>query len=209
MEPPTARTLVWIDANAAILVRWIDHQASIERLESEVPQHHKASGLVRRQPRYDTGLMSGGYGHPHTTAERHRLEHLARFVDQVAARLPDGDAVHIIGPGTVRDHLERLVREGDMRHRRTRPVTCDASPRLSERQLIARVRDLAGDHPPRRTVGAYRWTGETGGRVSGAPARTPRRVVRKPPDEREEIEAAEATAEATAEAEVGALEAEA
>jgi hypothetical protein len=202
-----SRTLVWIDAREAIVVHWADREVSVERIESEVPEHHKASGLVRRQPHYAADLMSGGYGHPHTSAERHRLEHLARFLDQVAEKVGgDDEALHIIGPGTVREQLERLIREADVRHRRTRTLTCDPARRLTERQLVARARALAGDLPIRRTVGAYRWTGEAATRTSGAAAREPRRVVRKPPDVRAEIEEAEAaaeTAEELAEPEVG------
>jgi hypothetical protein len=190
-----ARTLVWIDTRVARIVRWDGHSASIEQLESEVPDHRKATGMVRRQPRYDAGLMSGGYGHPRTSDDDHRLEHLARFLDSVATRTSDDNPVDIVGPGTVREHLERVVREGDARHHRTRPVSCSAAPRLTDRQLVARVRGLAGDPPRRRTLGAYRWTGPAGTEPSGAPARGPRRVVEKPPDVRSAIEAAMMDAE--------------
>jgi hypothetical protein len=194
-EQPTPRTLVWIDSREAVLVRWNDHQVSIERIESEVPQQHKATGLVRRHPHYAADMMTGGYGHPHSSAERHRHEHLARFLDQVAAKVEDEEPLHIIGPGSVREQLERLVREADTRHHRTRPLTCDPARRLTERQLVSRARTLAGDLPTRRTVGGFRWTGEAARRTSGAATNAPRRVVRKPPDARAEIEAAEAEAE--------------
>jgi hypothetical protein len=192
--------LVWIDAREAILVRWVDHGVSIERIESEVPEHHKTTGLVRRRPHYDRNLMSGGYGHPHTSAERHRLEHLARFLDLVAARLSADDPVHIIGPGPVREHLRQTVGEADARGHRTRALTCEPTRRLTERQLVARIRTLAGDLPRRGTVGAYRWTDAPGERVSGAWRRVPRRAVQKPPDERDRREEETAMKEAEAEA---------
>jgi hypothetical protein len=151
-EPP-ARTLVWIDTREARIVRWDGRQASAERIESEVPDHRKATGLVRRQPRYDAGLTSGGYGHPQPSDDSHRLEHLARFLDQVAARIPDDEPLDILGPGSVREHLERVVRERDTRHQRSRPLTCTASTRLTARQLVARVRSLAGQPPRRRPIG--------------------------------------------------------
>jgi hypothetical protein len=50
MDHETRRpsTLVWIDSREAIIVRWLDGTARLERLESEVPAHHRATGHVRQ-----------------------------------------------------------------------------------------------------------------------------------------------------------------
>jgi hypothetical protein len=162
---------------------WRGGGVTLERLESEVPTHHASTGHVRHDPM----MRHGGGGSPQTAEEPHRLEHLARFMDQVAGRLPAHGAIAIIGPGTVREHLESVVRTADERRRATRPLTCEASTRLTERQLVARLRRLAGDEPRRRTVGAYRWTGEQPHKVSGS-ARPPRRVSQKPSPKIDEVE---------------------
>jgi hypothetical protein len=174
------RTLVWIDAREATIVRWLDGETTVERLESEVPAHRKSTGHVGHEP----SVRHGGGGSPQTAGETHRLEHLARFVDEVAGKLAPADGLTIIGPGTVRDHLERVVRDADEHHHRVRFLASEASPRLTERQLVARVKAIAGDVPRRRTVGAYRWTGEPAERSSGARVTAPGRVVRKPPQDR-------------------------
>jgi hypothetical protein len=62
-------------------------------------------------------------------------------------------------------------------------VTCKASTRLTDRQLVARLRVLAGDEPRAHTVGAYRWSEPAPRRPSGEPLNGPRRVVEKPPRE--------------------------
>jgi hypothetical protein len=160
-KPPLSRTLVWIDTREARIVHWDGSTAEIERIESEVPEHRKATGLVRREPRYDAGLMSGGYGHPRTSDDDHRLEHMARFLDQVASRIPSDKPLDILGPGLVREHFARLIREDDARHRREREPTCAASPRLTDRQLVARIRMLAG---------LPGWAAARPGRASGLPA---------------------------------------
>lgn len=169
-------TLVWIDAREAVIVRWLDGRSRIERLESEVPPHHRATGHVRHDP----AMRHGGGGRPQAAGEPHRLEHLARFVDQVAMRLPPDHDLLILGPGTVRERLRRLVRELDGHLARPRAITCEASPRLTDRQLVARLRDVAGADPRRRTVGAYSWRGSPGPRPSGSILPPPRRVVEKP-----------------------------
>jgi hypothetical protein len=145
-------TLVWIDAREAVIVRWHDDQAQVERVDSEVPAHHRATGHVRHDP----GVRHGGGGPSQTAGEPHRLEHLARFVEQIAHRLPPDEDLLILGPGAVREHLERLVRDIDEHSERSRVVTCEASSRRTDRQLVARLRHLVGAEPRRRTVGAYR-----------------------------------------------------
>lgn len=142
-------TLVWIDSREAVIVRWQDDQAQVERVGSDVPAHHRATGHVRHDP----SIRHGGGGGSQTAGEPNRLEHLARFVGQVAQRLPADEDLLILGPGTVREHLERSVRDADAHQRRSRVITCAASRRLTDGQLVARLRRFDGVEPRRRTVG--------------------------------------------------------
>ena len=102
-------TLVWIDAREAVIVRWQDEEAQLERLDSEVPAHHRSTGHVRHDP----GIRHGGGGAAQTAGEPHRIEHLGRFVEGIADRLGPDDDLLIIGPGTVRERLEHRVRAMD------------------------------------------------------------------------------------------------
>jgi len=171
-----SNTIVWVDARHAVIVRWQDAEAHLERIESDVPAHHRATGHVR----HDAAVRPGG-GMPKTAGEPHRLEHLAQFIDGVAGRLPDDDDLLILGPETVRERLGREVRERDRHHGHDRLVTCEAAPPLTDRQLIARLRHLAGSDAPRQTFGAYRWSEPTPRRESGHLLVEPRRVVEKLP----------------------------
>lgn len=143
-------TLVWIDAREARIVRWVDDAATIERLESDVPSHRKSSGHVRHDPSIRPG---GGGGSAATAGEPRRLEHLARFLDAVAERLPEGD-LELIGPGTTHERLATVMRDADARG--TRQITVAASPPRTDRQLIAELRHLAGHEPRRRTLARTR-----------------------------------------------------
>ena len=106
-------------------------------------------------------------------------------MDQVAGALAtDGDLL-VIGPGTVRERLVRLIRSSDARHHRDRTVTTEAAPRQTEHQLVSRLRRATGAEPRRRSVGAYRWIEPVVARPRGrtrlvVPGR-PRRVFEKPP----------------------------
>lgn len=141
-------TLVWIDAREAVIVRWMDDAPHVERLESDVPAHRKSSGHVRHDPSIRPG---GGGGSAATSGEPRRLEHLARFLDAVAARVPEGD-LELIGPGTVHEHLAQVVRAADVRG--LRHVTTDPSAPLTHRQLVARLRHVVGHEARRRSPGA-------------------------------------------------------
>lgn len=174
-------TLVWIDAREAVIVHWDGDRAEVERMDSEVPAHHRATGHVRHDP----SVRHGGGGAPQTAGEPHRLEHLERFVDQVADRLPPGDDLLILGPGVVHERLEHFVRGADEHLDRARDITCEASSRLTDRQLIARLRRFAGSDPRRRTIGAYRWNSPPAHSASGQEQVRPRRVVEKPPRPRD------------------------
>jgi hypothetical protein len=168
-------TLVWIDTREAVVAHWHAGEIRLERLESTVPAHRRATGHVR----YDPAVGHGGLA-PKDSGDAQRLEHLARFVEQVATRVPSADDVVILGPGNVRDRLLQHVREADRHASRTRVVTCRAAARLTDRQLTARLRHVAGADRERRTAGAYRSTDTTARRASGSPMRAPRRVGPKP-----------------------------
>ena len=178
-EPHVTRssTLVWIDAKGAIIVRLQGDRARTERVASEVPPHHRATGHVRHEP----AIRHGGGGNPQTAGEPHRLEHLKRFVVDVANRLSQEDDLVILGPGTVHERLVRHLAESDGDHGPHRRMAGEVSPRLTDGQLVARLRRFAGVEPRRYTVGAYRWSQPPAHDPSGRAGRTPRRVVDKPP----------------------------
>ena len=138
--------LVWIDANEAILVRWRDEEALVGRVESDVPPRRRST----RHVRYDPTMRHGGGG-PQDADSGHREEHLARFMGAVVEQLGPDEDVLILGPGTVRDRLERTLLERDGHHVR-RTVESHALARRTEPQLIARLRRHLGDEPARRGV---------------------------------------------------------
>jgi hypothetical protein len=142
-----ATTLVWIDSEEAIIVRWED-RATVERVRSDVEGRHRSAGHVRIDPSVRHG---GGRASP-DSMERARREHLRSFLEEVAEHVPPSDDVMVVGPGMVRERLERGIRAEDRRHGRRRHVHSAAAERLTEQELVAHVRLLAGDAPKRRAV---------------------------------------------------------
>jgi hypothetical protein len=150
-QPAAHQTMVWIDAHEAIVLHWLDGAAHVERLVSDVPDHRKSTGHVR----HDANRHGGG-GSPQNAGEPRREEHLSRFIEHVTGRLPADDDVLILGPGTVREHLERRVREHDQHLLHPRTVQSRASGPRTERQLIAQLRHVVGDEAPRGPAREHR-----------------------------------------------------
>jgi hypothetical protein len=140
----TATTLVWIDSEEAIIVRWAD-RATVERVRSDVPGRHRSSGPDRA----DSSTHHGGGGGPEA-AERARRARLAAFIHDVAGLIPPDGDVLVVGPGMVRERLERDLRADDRRLGRHRHVHAAPAERLTEEELVAHVRELAGEAPKRR-----------------------------------------------------------
>lgn len=172
-------TIVWIDSREAFLATWVAGEAAVERVESEVPIHHRSTGHVRHDPM----IRHGGGGREQTAGEPHRQEHIERFVKEIADRLDRAGPVVVVGTGTVREHLERELRDRDARMRRVREVATEPARPMTEPQLVARLRHLVHADPPRRTVGAYRWSVPMAQQRSGRPVGRPRRVAPKLPAE--------------------------
>lgn len=141
-DGPTA--LAWIDSREATIVRVRDGRFPLEHLESDVPVHHRSTGHIRHRP----SIRHGGGGPAQTAGEPHRLEHLARFVATVARRLEGEPDVMIVGPGTVREHLARQLR-GSIDPGEERRVHTEPAAPMTDRQLVALLRQLAGREPRR------------------------------------------------------------
>lgn len=132
-------TLVWIDSEEAIIVRWED-RATVERVRSGIEGRALPAGHHDARSRGGTDAI-----------EQARRERLRRFLDEVATHLPARDDVAVVGPGIVRERLERAIRADDRRHGRERHVRSTPAERLTENELVARVRELGGEEPRRRT----------------------------------------------------------
>jgi hypothetical protein len=150
---PRPTIVVWIDSREARLVRVesVEHAPiGVERIESDVPAHHHSTGHVRIHP---PGRHGGG-GAVEDRIEDARDEHLRAYVAEVAGRIdPDAD-VEVVGPGTVRERLARVLRAADRRHSSPRLVTTRAAPPWTDPQIVARALELAGQPLRRRRVGS-------------------------------------------------------
>jgi hypothetical protein len=131
-------TGVWISAASATILRWGPDGVTIRRLiDSEVPSRHRSTG---RPPTEE-----------HPAGEGHRDEHMRTFFAEIAAVLPMGDDLLLVGDGEVVEHFAGQIRDADRSRSATRRVEMEKSGPMTEPQLLARIRAVAG-LPARRSL---------------------------------------------------------
>jgi hypothetical protein len=163
-QPERPRALVWVDTREAIIVRWEEEQARIDRVTSEVPDQHRSMGHIRHDP----AVRHGG-GRAQEAEAARRQEYLHRFLKEIVRRVPPGTDLTVLGPGTIHEHLVKAIRAADAEHHDEREVAGRRSSRLTDRQLVAALRELEGDEAPRVMEDGPRPTAEA---PVGAGART-------------------------------------
>jgi hypothetical protein len=152
---PEGVGLVWMDGEGASIVRW-DGEPVVERIESGVPPNRPAAGSVRRGPARPSG---GGRVPGHGSEGRH-LEEMGRYLGDLAEKLADLDAVEISGRGRPHEQLAELLERLAQRSGEPFQVTTRSlSRKPTNRQLMARLRELVGRELPRRPVGSYPGSG--------------------------------------------------
>jgi len=140
----TGQVGVWIDHEKALIV------AAGQDTVTVVPSH------VRGHPRFKGG---GGYpggdssqgGGSEKRSEEHHSNELKRFFDEVAAKIGRAEAVLIFGPGEAKHQLAARLEHATARPRPT--IAIEASDRLTDAQVVAKVSKYFDEHP-QPSVGA-------------------------------------------------------
>jgi hypothetical protein len=137
---------VLINSDGATLVHWHEGNVRVERLESDIPAHHRSVGHVRM------GSGQHGGSGDHSAGEGPRLEARRAFIKQVVAALPEHDLL-ILGDSQMPGALASAVTAADQHsiRERDRRVEVRTVDRLTEHQLVAATAEFAGA-PSRRKL---------------------------------------------------------
>lgn len=135
---------VWIDHEKALIVA--AGQDTVTVLPSHVPGHPRFKGGGG----YPGGDSSQGGGSEKRSEEHYRHE-FTRYFDEVIAAIGRAETVLIFGPGEAKHQLAERLGHATARPRPT--IAIEASDRLTEAQVVAKVSKYFDEHP-RPRVGA-------------------------------------------------------
>ncbi|MGA2778306.1 MAG: hypothetical protein ABSF94_12180 [Steroidobacteraceae bacterium] len=132
---------VWIDHRKAVIVGLTPHGARTQEILSDVQKHPERGG---------DSPLKGAYEARQVPADDRRqfalTGELNGFYDAVIAAIGEFGRVLILGPGEAKGELQaRLV------HRKLgdRVVAVETEDKLSDPQIVAKVRSHFGVEPPR------------------------------------------------------------
>jgi len=133
---------IWMDQSKAIIVKVRGDEASVERLEADVEAKHRATGGMRAsRPYWHRSVNSA------RRADAIRADAIRRFYADLAKTVGDEPVFLLIGPGEGKEAFARFLADRG----RAAPTTAAATSRLSEAQIVARIKTAAGRPAPRRS----------------------------------------------------------
>jgi stalled ribosome rescue protein Dom34 len=113
---------LWIDHRQAVIVLVAGHADTIKRVSSNVEGHHRQSGST---PADDA-------------RQRELTEHLNSYYDEVVSCIRDAESILIFGPGEAKGELKARLEKEKLGGR---VVGIEASDKLTDPQIVAKVRD--------------------------------------------------------------------
>jgi hypothetical protein len=142
-EPPVS--LVWIDARRAVIATWRAGAPHIDTVAADIPPRDRSVGHVRQDP----AIRHGG-GQRQDKLDHRRADREREFLEAVTARIPATGRVDVIGSGEMHVHLARRLREAPGATASPREVTTEPAKPMTDAQVVARLRELAGHPAPRQ-----------------------------------------------------------
>lgn len=114
---------IWIDHEEAVIVFVTRGDHEKKEVESNLQRHPRHSGDSTRA---DDRLQNNS------------TEHLNRYYDEVIALIHEAELTFIFGPGEAKGQLEKRLEHA---HYKGRVVGVEAADKMTEPQIIAKVRD--------------------------------------------------------------------
>ncbi len=126
---------IWIDHKKAILVSIEGGQTTVERIESHAESHFRPSGGWKA-----AGTSVAQSVSKERKADERRKHQYHNFYQLVIKEAGKADNIFIFGPGEAKLELAKEIEK--IKDKRDRIATVEASDRLTENQIVAKVRSF-------------------------------------------------------------------
>ena len=131
-------TGIWIDHRRAVIVELTLDGEHVKTIESKVEKHPERGGDSPMKGRYEARQVPAD-----DSRQRALTGELNIYYDAVIAALPNEDTLLLFGPGEAKGELHARLSK---KKPRTRVSAVETEDKMSERQMVAKVRAHFG--PP-------------------------------------------------------------
>jgi hypothetical protein len=137
---------IWIDRREAILVSIEGGQTTVERIESHAENHFHPSGGWKA-----AGTPVAQSVSKEQKADERRKHQFHNFYQMVIKKAGKADNIFIFGPGEAKRELAKEIEKIKGLHDRIAAV--EASDRLTENQIVAKVKSFFSVRESALTIG--------------------------------------------------------
>jgi len=131
---------LWIDHKNAYIVSVAKGELTLKHIRSRLGRKHKSTGGKHQSLPYS---MERGSGMKKVEHRRENLKH--QYYVRVIGEIEDANSIYVFGPSEAKKELGHLINENKSLSEKL--VKVEASDALTERQILAKVRDFYRTRP--------------------------------------------------------------
>ena len=137
---------IWIDHKEAILVSIEGDQTTVEHIESHAESHFRPSGGWK-----SAGTSVAQSVSKEQKADERRKHQFHNFCKTVIKKAAEAESIFIFGPGEAKLQLAKEIDK--IKGQKERIAAVEAADRLTENQIVAKVKSFFGVRESALTTG--------------------------------------------------------
>ena len=126
---------IWLDNEKAYIITLIDGNENVEKIESNIETRVRIEGEKKSYSR-----LGGMFINPQKKKTKRKNHQLKDYFDIILKRTRDASSIYIFGPADAKTNLKKIIQQEKNLNRKLERV--DASDKLTQNQMIARVKEV-------------------------------------------------------------------
>jgi len=126
---------IWLDNEKAYIITLVDGNENVEKIESNVETRVRIKGERKSYSR-----LGGMFINPQKKKTKRKNHQLKDYFNIILRRTKDANGIYIFGPADAKTNLKKKVQQQRNLNKKLKRV--DPSDRLTENQMIARVKEV-------------------------------------------------------------------
>ncbi len=126
---------IWLDNEKAYIITLIDGSEKVEKIESNVETRVRIEGETKSYSRLGGMLIN-----PQKKKTKRKNHQLKDYFKSIIRKTRDAHGIYIFGPADAKTNLKKIVEQEKNLNKKLKRV--DSSDRLTENQMIAKVKEI-------------------------------------------------------------------